>query len=184
MSRSSPPPPGAGSPCRAAVRGILLGLLGVAVVGLAVLLAAWLSACAGNACPSLAGLDDYDPAQASKVYAADGRLITDLGLERRTVVPLTQMSPAVVRAFLATEDKRFYEHGGIDWVRVAGALKGALRGPAHRRVHHHDAARRQPLPRGHQPPRSAPSAASSARCAWRSEIEKRSTRRTRSSSCT
>ena len=77
-------------------RGILLGLLGVVVVGFAVLLAAWTSACAGNACPSLAGLDDYDPAQASKVYAADGRLITDLGLERRTVVPLTQISPALV----------------------------------------------------------------------------------------
>jgi penicillin-binding protein 1A len=109
-------------------RGILLGLLGVVVVGLAVLLAAWASACAGNACPSLAGLDDYDPAQASKVYAADGRLITDLGLERRTVVPLTQISPALVQAFLATEDKRFYEHKGIDWVRVGGALKGAVLG--------------------------------------------------------
>ncbi|HEX5633304.1 MAG TPA: PBP1A family penicillin-binding protein, partial [Gemmatimonadales bacterium] len=84
--------------------------------------------CAGNACPSLEGLDDYDPAQASKVYAADGRLITDLGLERRTVVPLTQMSPAVVQAFLATEDKRFYEHDGIDWIRVLGALKGAMLG--------------------------------------------------------
>lgn len=65
----------------------------------------------------------YDPAQASKVYAADGRLITDLGAERRTVVSLEQMSPAVVAAFVVVEDKRFYEHEGVDWVRALGALR-------------------------------------------------------------
>ena len=83
-------------------------------------------ACAGNSCPSIAELGGYDPDQASKVYAADGRLITDLGLERRTVVPLGEMSPYVKAAFLATEDKRFYEHHGIDWFRVFGAIKTNL----------------------------------------------------------
>ena len=57
-------------------------------------------------------LGGYDPNQASKVYAADGRLITDLGLERRTVIPLGEMSPYVKAAFLATEDKRFYSTTG------------------------------------------------------------------------
>ena len=42
-------------------------------------LGVWARACSGNRCPSIAGLDSYDPDQASKVYAADGRLITDLG---------------------------------------------------------------------------------------------------------
>jgi len=60
------------------------------------------------------------------VYAADGRLITDLGLERRTVVPLAEMSPYVKAAFITTEDKRFYEHHGIDWYRVFGAMKNNL----------------------------------------------------------
>ena len=104
-------------------RGVLVGLVAFITLVSAVVLAAWTGACAGNTCPSIEGLDQYDPNQAAKVYAADGRLITDLGLERRTVVPLGEMSPYVKAAFIATEDKRFYEHKGIDWLRVFGAVK-------------------------------------------------------------
>jgi penicillin-binding protein 1A len=104
----------------------LVSLLAVVAFGLAVLTALWTRACAGNSCPSIAELGGYDPAQASKVYAADGRLITDLGTERRTVVPLGEMSPYVKAAFITTEDKRFYEHHGIDWYRVFGAIKNNL----------------------------------------------------------
>jgi penicillin-binding protein 1A len=102
---------------------LLVGSLALVALALAVLAAAWSRACAGNTCPSIEELGGYDPDQASKVYAADGRLITDLGLERRTVIPLGEMSPYVKTAFLATEDKRFYSHQGIDWVRVFGAVK-------------------------------------------------------------
>ena len=94
--------------------------------GVAVIVAAYNRACAGNSCPSIGELGGYDPNQASKVYAADGRLITDLGLERRTVVPLAEMSPYVRAAFITTEDKRFYAHHGIDWVRVFGAIKNNI----------------------------------------------------------
>jgi penicillin-binding protein 1A len=104
-------------------RNILVGVLAVFAFVLAVAVAAWTRACAGNSCPSIGELGGYDPNQASKMYAADGRLITDLGLERRTVVPLGEMSPYVKAAFITTEDKRFYEHHGIDWVRVFGAIK-------------------------------------------------------------
>ncbi len=104
-------------------RNLLVGLLAGVAFGLAVLVAAWSRACAGNTCPSIEELGGYDPDQASKVYAADGRLITDLGLERRTVIPLGEMSPYVKTAFLATEDKRFYSHHGIDWYRVFGAIR-------------------------------------------------------------
>jgi penicillin-binding protein 1A len=104
-------------------RGLLVGVLATIALGLAFLAAAWSRACAGNTCPSIEELGVYDPNQASKVYAADGRLITDLGLERRTVVPLGEMSPYVKVAFLATEDKRFYKHHGIDWYRVFGAIR-------------------------------------------------------------
>ena len=82
------------------IRAVILGILGVVTLGAAIILAAWLTVCRNNACPSLDALGDYDPAQASKLYAADGRLITDLGLERRTVVPLNEISPAVIQAFL------------------------------------------------------------------------------------
>src|SRR3954465_14162396 len=107
-------------------RNILVGLLALFAFGLAFLAAAWSRACAGNTCPSIDELGGYDPNQASKVYAADGRLITDLGLERRTVVPLAEMSPYVKAAFVTTEDKRFYEHHGIDWYRVLGAIKNNI----------------------------------------------------------
>jgi penicillin-binding protein 1A len=107
-------------------RGVLLSVLGALVFSAALVLGAWARACAGNRCPSIEGLGTYDPDQASKVYAADGRLITDLGKERRTVVALNEMSPAIVAAFLSTEDKRFYQHHGVDWVRFFGALKANI----------------------------------------------------------
>ena len=105
---------------------IVVSFLAVVAFGLAVMTAAWNRACAGNSCPSIAELGVYDPNQASKVYAADGRLSTDLGQERRTVVPLAEMSPVVKAAFVTTEDKRFYEHHGIDWYRVFGAVRSNL----------------------------------------------------------
>src|SRR5688572_32821259 len=69
-------------------RNLLVGVLATLAFGLAFLAAAWSRACAGNTCPSIEELGGYDPHQASKAYAADGRLITALGLERRPVIPL------------------------------------------------------------------------------------------------
>src|ERR1041385_7570830 len=109
-------------------RRVLVGIAAFLLFTAAVLFGAWTRVCAGGACPSIATLTTYDPDQASKLYAADGRLITDYGLQRRTVVPLKQMSPAVVTAFLAVEDRRFYEHHGIDWIRVFGSIKAMLLG--------------------------------------------------------
>ncbi len=107
-------------------RGVLLSILGVTVFATALGVGIWVRACSGSRCPSIEGLDSYDPDQASKVYAADGRLITDLGKERRTVVSIQEMSPAIVAAFLATEDKRFYQHSGVDWIRFFGAVKANI----------------------------------------------------------
>jgi penicillin-binding protein 1A len=98
------------------------------VVGFLVGLAygSWTRVCAGRACPSIAILDTYRPQQASKVYAVDGRLITELGYERRTVIPLQEMPPYLREAFIAIEDKRFYHHHGIDYSRFLGALKANI----------------------------------------------------------
>jgi penicillin-binding protein 1A len=83
----------------------------------------WTRVCAGNACPSIAVLDDYIPHQTSKIYASDGRLITELGLERRTLLRLEDMPPVLREAFVAVEDKRFYQHHGIDFTRILGAVR-------------------------------------------------------------
>jgi penicillin-binding protein 1A len=83
----------------------------------------WTRVCAGNMCPSIAVLDDYRPQQTSKIYAADGRLITELGLERRTLIRLADMPRHLAQAFVAIEDKRFYQHHGIDFARFFGAAR-------------------------------------------------------------
>ena len=85
------------------------------------LFAGWALVCRAGQCPSVAELDAYQPRQTSKLYAADGRFIAELGLERRTLLRIDDMPPVVKQAFLIIEDKRFYEHGGIDWYRVPGA---------------------------------------------------------------
>src|SRR5438046_2562149 len=98
-------------------------LAGVYVLGLSY--GAWTRVCAGEHCPSISRLvaNPNHQVQTSKVYAADGRLISELGAERRTVLPLTDIPLPVRQAFIATEDKRFYEHHGIDYWRIVGAIK-------------------------------------------------------------
>lgn len=86
------------------------------------LIGSWLVICRDGRCPSIASLEQYVPKQTSKVYAADGRFITELGLERRTLVRLQDIPKHVRDAVVITEDRRFYAHSGIDYVRVFGAL--------------------------------------------------------------
>ncbi len=101
--------------------GILLGTLGTSMV-LGALTAGWSMVCAGNQCPSVDVLELYQPRQTSKLYAADGRFLAELGLERRTVARLQDIPPLVQNAFVYTEDKRFYSHNGIDFIRVFGSV--------------------------------------------------------------
>lgn len=66
------------------------------------------------------------PPQATLVLARDGSLLGATGVERRVSVPLRTLPPYVAQAFIAVEDKRFYQHDGVDLVGVAGALKDAV----------------------------------------------------------
>src|SRR5216684_6314718 len=87
----------------------------------------WTRVCSGDRCPSIMRLEGSQDRnvqrQTSKVYAADGRLISELGIELRTVLPLEQIPVHVRQAFVAVEDKRFYAHSGIDYWRILGAIK-------------------------------------------------------------
>ena len=109
------------------VRGVLLALVLVAALAGGAAYAAWALVCRGGACPSISVLDDYTPRQTSKLYAADGRFIAEIGLERRTLIKLEDIPKVVQNAFVVTEDKRFYSHRGIDWVRVPGAMLSNVR---------------------------------------------------------
>jgi penicillin-binding protein 1A len=103
-------------------RGLGIGLaFGTAfVVGF--LYASWALVCRAGACPSVDVLDEYQPRQTSKLFAADGRFIAELGLERRTLLKLDQIPPLVRNAFIDVEDKRFYQHAGVDFMRIPGAI--------------------------------------------------------------
>ncbi|MBA3919346.1 MAG: penicillin-binding protein 1A [Gemmatimonadaceae bacterium] len=99
------------------VVGGLCGAIGAGAVA-----GAWAVICRNGRCPSIAALEAYVPRQTSKVYAADGRFITELGLERRTLMRLQDIPKHVRDAIVITEDKRFYSHNGIDFIRIFGAL--------------------------------------------------------------
>lgn len=103
-------------------------LAGVGVLGLGIFSIYWTwFLCRGDACPSVAQFDEYQPVQPARLYAADGRFIAEVGLERRSLVALDQIPRHVAQAFVITEDKRFYGHNGIDYIRVVGAVLANLR---------------------------------------------------------
>lgn len=68
--------------------------------------------------------------QSSVVLARDGTVIGEVGKQVRTNVALRSLPRYLPRAFVAVEDKRFYEHDGVDLVGIAGAVKDALTGDA------------------------------------------------------
>ena len=72
--------------------------------------------------PGTAALRDIrSMAQATTLIDVKGRHAFTIFQEQRLEVPLSRVSPHFVRAILAVEDQRFYDHGGVDVVRVAGA---------------------------------------------------------------
>lgn len=100
-----------------------LGLVGLGILGMAGFAAYWTwFLCSGDACPSIEQFDEYKPAQPARLYANDGRFIAEVGLERRSVVRLEQIPQHVKDAFVITEDKRFYRHDGIDYIRILGSV--------------------------------------------------------------
>ena len=73
--------------------------------------------------------DAVPPAQTTFLYAADGsRLATLTGRENRISVPLDAVPRVVIRAVLATEDRKFFEHGGVDPIALVRATLNDIRG--------------------------------------------------------
>ncbi|MFQ5649616.1 MAG: penicillin-binding protein 1A [bacterium] len=72
--------------------------------------------------PSLKQLEAYRPKLASKVYSVDMKLIHEYYIEKRSFVPLEEMPEALVQAVIATEDRKFYGHWGMDVRRLIAAV--------------------------------------------------------------
>jgi 1A family penicillin-binding protein len=123
MDRSSGPPK---PPLwrRRWFRRVLIGiggltLLGVLVVGAAAL---WAFTILPRSLPSVTALETLQPIQGTKIYDDNDEAITELHVERRILVPLSQIPQSLRDAILATEDRRFYSHWGIDPIGVARAI--------------------------------------------------------------
>jgi penicillin-binding protein 1A len=92
---------------------VILFLIATSITGAAV----WMSSC---------NLDDLKPIgteQNSFVYAADGSLLGSIPAEKnRQPVPIEQISSWVPKATIAIEDRRFYDHGALDYLGIVRAL--------------------------------------------------------------
>jgi penicillin-binding protein 1A len=71
--------------------------------------------------PDYSQLQDYEPPVMTRVHAVDGSLVGEYAKERRLYLPIQAVPKLVINAFLAAEDKNFYEHGGIDYTGMARA---------------------------------------------------------------
>ncbi|MCP3382888.1 MULTISPECIES: penicillin-binding protein 1A [unclassified Bradyrhizobium] len=71
--------------------------------------------------PDYSQLQDYEPPVMTRVHAVDGSLLGEYAKERRLYLPIQAVPKLVINAFLAAEDKNFYEHGGIDYTGMARA---------------------------------------------------------------
>src|ERR1700749_3426624 len=71
--------------------------------------------------PDYSQLQDYEPPVMTRVHASDGSLLTGFDKGGRFYLPIQAIPKRVIDAFLAAEDKNFYEHGGIDFSGMARA---------------------------------------------------------------
>jgi penicillin-binding protein 1A len=71
--------------------------------------------------PEIKSLVDYRPKLPLRVYSVDGVLLGEFGEERRQFVPIAQVPKVLQDAVLASEDARFFEHGGVDYKGVVRA---------------------------------------------------------------
>ena len=79
--------------------------------------------------PEVFAPEDYEARtqQVSRIFSEDGRVLLELGEERRTIVPAKQLPKIIKYAVLAAEDADFYEHDGLDYWGMARAMYKNLR---------------------------------------------------------
>ncbi|QZA76866.1 penicillin-binding protein 1A [Deefgea tanakiae] len=103
---------------------VLIAILGLAFM--AVSIAALAIIVTYPKLPSLNALTDYKPKIPLRIFSEDNVLIGEFGEEKRAFTPINQVPPLMIKALLAAEDERFYQHGGIDYIGVLRAIGGNL----------------------------------------------------------
>jgi penicillin-binding protein 1A len=98
-----------------------LAVMGAVVVTV-LLFDVWLATCGFAGCPSPEEIRRFRPIEGSEAIDRDGRSLGRLTSVRRINVALSDVPRHVQQAFIATEDRRFYDHNGLDWRAVMRAV--------------------------------------------------------------
>jgi penicillin-binding protein 1A len=80
--------------------------------------------------PKISDVKQARVARPTVVLSSDGRELASFEQGLQEKVSLSQVSPNVINALIATEDRRFYEHHGVDFTRIGGAVLANLHGDA------------------------------------------------------
>ena len=72
--------------------------------------------------PSLEQLEHYEPRLITKLISADEEVIKEFYTQKRVYVPMERIPDNLLNALLATEDRRFYNHWGVDVIRLMKAI--------------------------------------------------------------
>ncbi len=99
---------------RERLRNIILLLLAISFIAYVIYLVSGL--------PSLQQLENPTPELATKVYSYDGELIGQFYIKQRIYTPIDSIPQNLINALIATEDRKFYRHWGIDLDRIAKAM--------------------------------------------------------------
>lgn len=98
---------------------LFLGITGL-VAGGAVFVMIWNEFSEGL--PDHTKLQNYEPPITTRVYAWNGSLVGEFAREKRVFVPIDDIPDMIKHAFLAAEDRNFYQHKGIDFLGVLRAV--------------------------------------------------------------
>jgi penicillin-binding protein 1A len=111
--------PRAPVPARNVLRVVALAVLFAALLGAGVV--AGIVASYSRNLPDISRMADYQPSRSTRVLARDGSQLASLFKENRVWVPIEQVPIRVRNAFIATEDRNFYQHHGVDLYGIARA---------------------------------------------------------------
>src|SRR3989454_11402536 len=100
---------------------MLVGIGSLILASAAGVAALWAFTILPRSLPSVKTLETFQPIQGTKVYDDNDEALSALHVERRIFVPLAHIPQTLRDAVIATEDRRFYSHFGVDPLRVARA---------------------------------------------------------------
>lgn len=95
-------------------RGIFLSFLAISILAV-YFTDVWLGTCGFDGCPTPRDIQTFQPDQGGRILDRNNRLMGRLEMVRRVNVDLKSVPDFVRQAFIATEDRRFYKHDGLDW---------------------------------------------------------------------